>query len=98
MPRKSRNSPIDLTVPHELTVGLIERLNCPAGAFQAFLRDSKSPSLRVRVTASGAKSFVFESKLNRQTIRRTIGSVAAWGIDLARAEACPSSNGLRQMG
>ncbi len=87
MPRKSRNSPIDLTVPHELTSGLIERLNCPAGAFQAFLRDSKSPSLRVRVTASGAKSFVFESKLNRQTIRRTIGSVAAWSIDLARAEA-----------
>ena len=87
MPRKSRHSPIDLTVPHELTVGLIQRLNCPADAFQAFLRDSKSPSLRVRVTASGAKSFVFESKLNRQTIRRTIGSVAAWSIDLARAEA-----------
>lgn len=87
MARKSRNSPVDLSVPHELTVGLIERLNCPVGSLQAFLRDSKSPSLRVRVTTSGAKSYVFESKLNRKTIRRTIGSVAAWSIEQARVEA-----------
>ena len=87
MPRQSRNIPVNITVPHELTAGLIERLTCPAGVFQAFLRDIKSPSLRVRVTASGAKSFVFESKLNRQTIRRTIGSVVTWSIDQARVEA-----------
>jgi hypothetical protein len=51
------------------------------------MRDAKSPSLRVRVTAAGAKSFVFEAKLNRKTIRRTIGDVRAWSIDAARAEA-----------
>ena len=30
----------------------------------------------MRVTAAGAKSFVYEAKLNRQTIRRTIGDVS----------------------
>ena len=51
------------------------------------MRDAKAPGLRVRVTAAGAKSFVFEAKLNRQTIRRTIGDVRAWTIDAARSEA-----------
>lgn len=84
-PRKS-DAP-DLTQSHDLTVGAIERLSCPAGKSQAFLRDAVSPGLRVRVTAAGAKSFVFEAKLNRQTIRRTIGDVRAWSIDAARREA-----------
>jgi integrase len=33
------------------------------------------------VTANGAKSFVFEAKLNRQTVRKTIGDVREWSID-----------------
>ena len=72
---------------HDLTAGLIERLTCPAGKLQTFLRDTKAPGLRVRATAAGAKSFVFEAKLNRQTIRRTIGDVRAWSIEAARNEA-----------
>ena len=51
------------------------------------MRDLKAPGLRVRVTAAGARSFVFEAKLNRQTIRRTIGDVRAWSIEQARQEA-----------
>ena len=51
------------------------------------MRDTKAPGLRVRATAAGAKSFVFEAKLNRQTIRRTIGDVRAWSIEAARSEA-----------
>ena len=39
------------------------------------------------MTAAGAKSYVFEAKLNRKTIRQTIGDVRAWSIDKARAEA-----------
>jgi integrase len=66
---------------------MIERLGCPDGKSQAFLRDRKAPALRVRVTAAGAKSFVFEAKLGRQTIRRTIGDVRSWTIEAARAEA-----------
>lgn len=41
----------------------------------------------MRVTGAGAKSYVFEAKLNRQTIRRTIGDVRAWSIEGARMEA-----------
>lgn len=81
MARPKKGAHIDLSVPHELTAGLIERLACPADKSQAFLRDAKSPGLRVRVTASGAKSFVFEGKLNGKTIRRTIGNVKSWQID-----------------
>lgn len=43
------------------------------------------------MTAAGAKSYVFEAKLNRTTIRRTIGDVRAWKIPDAREE----SNRLR---
>ncbi len=87
MARPSKNAHIDLGAVHDVTAGLIERLVCPDSKAQAFMRDAKSPSLRVRVTAAGAKSFVFEAKLNRKTIRRTIGDVRAWSIDAARAEA-----------
>lgn len=87
MARPSKSAEIDLSRRHDLTVGLIERLRCPADKKQAFLRDTEAPALRVRVTANGAKSFVFEGKLNRQTIRRTIGDARDWSIEAARAEA-----------
>ena len=90
MARPKDDETVDLHVANaakELTAGLIERLQCPQGKSQAFLRDLKSPGLRVRVTAAGAKSFVFEAKLARQTIRRTIGDVRSWTIDAARMEA-----------
>ncbi|MCC7545665.1 MAG: integrase family protein [Aquabacterium sp.] len=91
MARPRKTDSVDLTQAHDLTAGLIERLACPQGKTQAFLRDAISPGLRVRVTTAGAKSFVFEAKLNRQTIRRTIGDVRAWTIKAAREE----SNRLR---
>ena len=96
MARPNKSAAIDLTKPIDLTAGVIERLTCPPGKTQAFLRDSKAPGLRVRVTVAGAKSFVFEAKLNRQTIRRTIGDVRAWTIDAARVEANRLRVGLDQ--
>jgi len=88
MVRPRKNAGIDLTEAQDLTAGLIDRLACRSDVkAQAFLRDTKAPGLRVRVTNTGAKSFVFEAKLNRQTIRRTIGDVRAWSIDAARSEA-----------
>ena len=92
MARPCKDAAIDLSVAQELTAGLIERLTCRTDRkAQAFLRDTKAPGLRVRVSNTGAKSFVFEAKLNRQTIRRTIGDVRAWTIEAARIE----SNRLR---
>lgn len=87
MARRGRGDPIDTTRAHDLTAGLIEAFSCPPGKDQAFLRDEKSPGLRVRVTSTNAKAYVFEAKLNRQTIRRTIGDVRSWRIDAARQEA-----------
>ncbi len=87
MARTKKGTSPDLSQRYDLTAGAIERLACPEGKAQAFLRDTEAPSLRVRITSAGAKSFVFEGKLNRQTIRITIGSTADWDIAKARAEA-----------
>ncbi len=93
MARPKKSDAPDLTQAIELTAGAIERLTCPAGKQQVFMRDSKAPGLRVRATPArakhrtGFKSFVFEKKLDRQTIRRTIGDVRAWSIEAARIEA-----------
>jgi len=93
MARPKKDAHIDLSEAQELTAGLIERLTCPTGKSQTFMRDSKAPGLRVRATPAsaknprGVKAFVFEAKLNRQNIRRTIGDTRAWTIDAARTEA-----------
>lgn len=87
MARTAKTVAVDLSLPQELTAGRIERLVCPPGKPQAFLRDTRAPGLRVRVTQAGAKSFIFEAKLLRVTIRHTIGDVRAWTIEDARAEA-----------
>lgn len=88
MARPKKSDAPDLTQRVNLTAGVIERLSCRTDQkAQAFLRDSEAPGLRVRVTNTGTKSFVFEAKLKRKTIRRTIGDVRAWTIEAARAEA-----------
>ena len=87
MARPKKSESPDLSDRVNLTAWAIERLTCPAGKQQAFMRDSEAPGLRVRVTAAGAKSFVYEAKLDRQTIRRTIGDVKLWSIEQARTEA-----------
>ena len=69
-----------------LTPDRIRRFTYLKGVKQAFLWDTDAPRLAVRATA-GAKSFIFESKLSRRTIRVTIGDVRAWNLDDARAEA-----------
>jgi len=70
-----------------LTLERIKRFKCTPGKQQDFLWDSEMPRLAVRVTAAGAKAFVFETKLSRKTIRQTIGETSVWNLDEARAEA-----------
>lgn len=68
----------------------IERLNnftCGLGKQQSILWDAKTPGLGLRVTAAGARSFVFETRLNGKTLRITIGDVRTWPIGKAQAEA-----------
>lgn len=91
MPRAKKDVPIDLTRTHDLSVGLIERLACPTDKEQVFLRAASVEGLRVRCTVKGAKSWVYESKVQGKTFRRTLGPVGVLSIpdaeDKARALA-----------
>lgn len=69
-----------------LTPERIRRFECPSDSQQAYLWDRDMPRLAVRATRR-AKSLIFESKLDRRTIRITVGSVQTWNLDDARAEA-----------
>ena len=57
----------------EFTRARIEAATCPAGKSQALFWDTKQPGLGLRVTPGGKRSFIFEGRLGRQTIRMTIG-------------------------
>ncbi|MDA8159503.1 MAG: integrase family protein [Desulfobacteraceae bacterium] len=70
-----------------LTPGRISGYMCGQNRDQDFFWDTESPRLGVRVTMAGAKSFVFESKIQGRTLRWTIGPVSAWTLEAARAEA-----------
>ena len=87
MARPKNDQAPDLKVTHELSEGLIKRLTCPPGVPKAFLRDKDVTGLRVRVTANGAKSFVFEAKLKGKAISRTLGGFPLMSIDDAKAKA-----------
>lgn len=70
-----------------LTVERIKRFSCPTDKTQAFLWDDIVKRLAVRVTSSGVKAFIYEGKLDRSTIRWTIGKTSDWTIEDARKEA-----------
>lgn len=59
----------------KFTRASVEGATCPAGRAQAFYRDTEQPALMLRVTANGARSFVFEQRLAGKTVRVTIGPV-----------------------
>jgi integrase len=71
----------------KLTAGRITGFKCDEGKAQKFLWCADVPGLGVRVTANHVKSYIFQSKVNGQTMRVTIGSVSVWSITEAQAEA-----------
>ena len=70
-----------------LTFGRVEAFTCPLDKTQSFLWDTDTPTLALRVTPTGRKTYVFESRLNGSTIRVNIGTVTDWPIKSARTEA-----------
>jgi hypothetical protein len=44
----------------KLTAGRVDTFTCPAGKSQAFLWDTDTPTLALRVTPTGRKTYVFE--------------------------------------
>ncbi len=78
-----------MTNRERLTDERIRRLKFPSSSKsnQFFLWDDDMKRLAVRITMAGVKSFIFESKLDGETIRWTIGSVSDWTLEAARKEA-----------
>ena len=70
-----------------LTAGRVADFNCPTDKPQAFLWDTDTPTLALRATPTGRKTYVFESRLNGATIRINIGTLADWPIEKARTKA-----------
>ena len=70
-----------------LTAGRVESFACPAGKSQAFLWDTEAPSLLLRTTPTGRKTYAFESRLNGATVRIKIGTASDWTLDAARKRA-----------
>lgn len=66
-----------------LTKTYIERLPRPEAGKQVFYWDDDHRGLGVRVTI-GSKVFVFQSRLNSQVIRSTIGDFPTWSVAMAR--------------
>ena len=70
-----------------LTAGRVDAFSCPKGKPQSFLWDTDTPTLAVRATPTGRKTYVFESRLNGATVRITIGTPTDWPIEKARTKA-----------
>lgn len=69
------------------TAGRVASFECEPGKQQTIHWDGKTPGLGLRVTATGAKSYIFESRLNGKTLRITIGDLRTWTVGAAQAEA-----------
>ena len=70
-----------------LTAGRVDAFTCPRDKAQAFLWDTDTPTLALRATPTGRKTYVFEARLNGATLRITIGTLADWPIKQARLKA-----------
>lgn len=77
------NNHISFTAPK------VDRLTSESGKAQTFYWDTKTPTLGVRVTAKGSKSYIFEAWAwsSNESIRTTIGSVDTWTLFEAQSEA-----------
>lgn len=69
------------------TAGRVAAYQCEGGKNQSIYWDGKTPGLGLRVTATGAKSYIFQSRLHGVSIRLTVGDVRTWTVAEAQAEA-----------
>ena len=79
----------NMKMKQKLTNTVISNFNCPEGKQKGFLSDTEVSGLKLRVTASGAKSFTFEKRPKGTGKLRieTLGRVGDISIDQARAMA-----------
>jgi integrase len=65
----------------------VDQFTCEPGKQQTIHMDGKVPGLGLRVTANGAKSYIFETRLHGRTIRITIGKPSNWPLKKAQERA-----------
>jgi integrase len=71
----------------KLTAGRIADFQCPKDKTRAYLWCNEVKGLGIIATTAGAKSFIFQSKVNGKSMRLTIGDAGVWSIAKAQAEA-----------
>lgn len=74
------------TAKVNFTAGQVAALTCSTELQETYLWDSTQPGLGLRARASGSKTYIFQRRLNGNTIKISIGSPDDWDIDQARAE------------
>ena len=71
----------------KLTGAKVDKAKPEPGRAQTFIWDSATPGLALRITQTGGKAYIFESRFNGKTLRMTIGDAKSWGLSDAQAEA-----------
>jgi integrase len=71
----------------KLTAGRIAAFQCPKNKTRAYLWCVEVKGLGVIATIGGAKSYIFQAKVNGKSMRLTIGDVGTWNIPAAQVEA-----------
>ncbi len=69
------------------TAGRIANFECAANQRQDFLWDSEVSGLGLRVTDQGKKTYIFQGRVGKSSLRMTIGNIKDWSIDEAQKEA-----------
>ena len=69
------------------TADRVRNFECAPGKQQTIYWDAKIPGLGMRVTAGGARSYIFETRLGGKTLRITIGDPRVWTLGKAQEEA-----------
>jgi len=71
----------------KLTAGRIAKFQCEAEKEKSYLWCEEVKGFGIVARATGAKSYIFQAKVNGKSMRLTIGDVGAWNIAKAQAEA-----------
>ena len=69
------------------TAGRVAGFKCPQGKTQAFMWDSDTQGLGVRVTPAGKPAYIFQRQHDGATRRVTIGGCDSWSVLDAREKA-----------
>ncbi len=77
---------ISQALPQKITKSYVDKLSTPATG-QAFIRDIELKGFAVRITSTGAKSFILEKRIDGKVKRVTLGRYPELTVEQARKEA-----------